>query len=147
MPQVRSTAEEIRYLVELPRPQFEGLVAELYRALGHEAACTGAKDENAVHIVVQAKNGEKWIVQCRQWRGAVGEFVVRDFYAQMQQAGAAQGAIITTAKFTPKAREWVKGKSIYLYDGDGFVQAMKRIQSRAGQQPQVVRSIVKKMAA
>lgn len=131
MESARSGSEEIRRLVEMPRAEFEGMVAQLYRALGHQAACTQAKGDQAVHVVVTAKNGEKWIVQCRQWRGAIGELIVRDFFALMQHEHAQQGALITTATFTPKAREWAKGKPIFLYDGAEFLRAMRRIQQRS----------------
>jgi len=130
MSEARTSSDEIRRLIEMPRGEFEDLVARLYRALGHQAACTHAKDANAAHVIVQAINGQKWIVQCRQWRGAVGEAVVRDFVVLMEHEQAAQGAIITTAKFTPKARDCAKGKALHLYDGDEFIQAIKRIQSR-----------------
>lgn len=133
MDAARSNTEDIRRLVEMPRAEFEALVAQLYRALGHQAACTQAKGDQSVHIIVTAKNGEKWIVQCRQWRGAIGELVVRDFSALMQREQAQQGALITTATFTPKAREWAKGKPIFLYDGTEFLRAMKRIQTRSPQ--------------
>lgn len=129
-------SEDIRRLIEMPRGEFDGLVAQLYRSLGHQAECTQAKAEQAVHVIVQAKNGQKWIVQCRQWRGAVGELVVRDFFALMEQEHAHQGALITTAAFTSKAREWAKGKPIHLYDGPEFLQAMKRIQRRLPNAPQ-----------
>ena len=130
--------DEIRRLIELPRVEFENLVASLYRALGHQATRTDAKDPQAAHVLVNAVNGQKWIVQCRQWRGAVGELVVREFLALMEHEQAAQGAIITTAKFTPRARDWAKGKSLHLYDGDEFVQAIKRIQSRKESSSRVV---------
>lgn len=129
----RNLADDVRQLVEMPRGDFENLVADLYRALGHQAACTGEKSENAVHVMVQAKNGERWVVQVRQWRGAVGELVVRDFYAAVLREGATQGAIITTASFTPKAREWAKDKPLHLYDGPEFLRAMKRIHERAAE--------------
>jgi restriction endonuclease Mrr len=60
----------------------------------------------------------------------VGETVVREFLALMEHEQAAQGAIITTAKFTPRARDWAKGKPLHLYDGDEFVRAVQRIQRR-----------------
>jgi restriction system protein len=127
----QDAVREISRLIEMPRGEFDELVANLYGALGHRAVCTNATGEHAINIIVQALNGQKWIVQCKQWRGAVGESVVREFYTAMQREQAAQGAIITTAKFTPKAREWAKGKPIHLYDGAEFLQAMKRIKSRA----------------
>ena len=122
--------DEIRRLIEMPRREFEALVADLYRALGHQAVCTHAVESNAAHVIVQAINGQKWIVQCRQWRGAVGETVVREFLALMDREQAAQGAIITTAKFTPRARDQAKDKPLHLYDGDEFSQAIRRIRSR-----------------
>jgi restriction system protein len=127
---VRTASDEIRQLIEMPRGEFEDLVASLYCALGHRAVCTNAKESDAVHVLVHALNGQKWIVQCRQWRGAVGETVVREFLAMMEQEQAAQGAIITTAKFTPKARSWAQGKPLHVYDGEEFLRAMKRIQHR-----------------
>jgi restriction system protein len=130
MSEARTSSDEIRRLIEMPRDEFEVLVANLYRALGHRAVCTNARESDAVHVVVQAINGQKWIVQCRQWRGAVGEAVVREFLALMEREQAAQGAIITTARFTPRAREWARGKPLHLYDGDEFSQAITRIQNR-----------------
>jgi restriction system protein len=130
MSEGRDASDEIRRLIELPRAEFESFVANLYRALGHQATCTNAKESQAAHVLVNALNGQKWIVQCRQWRGAVGETVVREFLALMEHEQAAQGAIITTAKFTPRARDWAKGKPLHLYDGDEFVQAVQRIQRR-----------------
>lgn len=127
----QDAVREISRLIEMPRGEFDELVANLYCALGHRAVRTNATGEHAINVIVQALNGQKWIVQCKQWRGAVGESVVREFYAAMQRERAAQGAIITTAKFTPKAREWAKGKPIHLYNGAEFLQAMKRITSRA----------------
>ena len=130
MSEASDASEAIRRLIELPRAEFENLVANLYRALGHQATRTNAKESQAAQVLVTARNGQKWIVQCRQWRGAVGETVVREFLALMERERAAQGAIITTAKFTPRARDWAKGKPLHLYDGDEFVQAIRRIQSR-----------------
>jgi restriction system protein len=122
-----ATAKAIGRLIELPRAEFEQLVAELYCALGHDARRTGGPGDRDFDIVIVAKTGQHWIAQCKQWRGAVGESVVREFYAAMMREHAAQGAIITTARFTPKAVQWVQGKSIHLYDGPAFLQVLQRI--------------------
>ncbi len=123
----RDTARVIGRLIEMPRAEFEGLIVDLYRALGHQAKRAELPGERNFDIVVVSKTGQHWIVQCKQWRGAVGESVVREFYAAIGREHAAQGAIITTAKFTPKAREWAQGKPIHLYDGPALVQALQRI--------------------
>ena len=122
-----ATAKAISRLIELPRAEFEQLVVDLYCALGHDAKRTGGPGDRDFDIVIVAKSGQHWIAQCKQWRGAVGESVVREFHAAMAREHAAQGAIITTAHFTPKAVQWAQGKSIHLYDGPGFLQVLQRV--------------------
>jgi restriction system protein len=122
-----AAAKVLNRLIELPRAEFEQLVVDLYRSLGHEAKRLGGPGDRAFDIVVVSKTGQHWIAQCKQWRGAVGESVVREFYAAMAREHAAQGAIITTARFTPKAVQWAQGKPIHLYDGPAFLQTLQRI--------------------
>jgi len=122
-----AAAKTINRLIELPRAEFEQLVADLYCALGHDAKRTGGPGDRDFDIVIVAKSGQHWIAQCKQWRGAVGESVVREFYGAMTREHATQGAIITTARFTPKAVQWAQGKGIHLYDGPSFLQVLQRI--------------------
>jgi restriction system protein len=122
-----AAAKAINRMIEMPRAEFEQLVVELYCALGHDARRTGGPGDRSFDIVIVAKTGQHWIAQCKQWRGAVGESVVREFYAAMLREHAAQGAIITTARFTPKAVQWAQGKPIHLYDGPAFLQILQRI--------------------
>jgi restriction system protein len=127
MPGDPAITQVINRLIEMPRAAFEQLVAELYCALGHEARRTGGSGDRDFDIVIVAKSGQHWIAQCKQWRGAVGESVVREFYTAMLREHAAQGAIITTARFTPKAVQWAEGRAIHLYDGPAFLQILQRI--------------------
>ena len=48
----------------------------------------------------------------------------------MQHGKADKGAVITSGRFTQQAREWVKGKPIYLYDGTQFIKAWQRAKAR-----------------
>ena len=120
-------ARALSQLIELPRAEFEEVVVGLYCALGHEAKRTGGPGDRDFDIVVVAKSGQHWIVQCKQWRGAVGESVVREFFNAMAREHAAQGAIITTTRFTPKAIQWAQDKPIHLYDGPALVRTLQRI--------------------
>ena len=122
-----ATAQTINRLTEMPRAEFEQLVVDLYCALGHSARRIGESGGRDFDIVIVAKSGQHWIVLCKQWRGAVGESVVREFHAAMTREHAVQGAIITTAHFTPKAVQWAQGKSIHLYDGPAFLAVLQRV--------------------
>lgn len=121
----------INRLIEMPRAEFEQLVVDLYCALGHEARRLGGPGVRDFDVVIVTKTGQHWIAQCKQWRGAVGESVVREFHAAMVREHAAQGAIITTARFTPKAVQWAQGKPIHLYDGPAFLQVLQRVKGKA----------------
>ncbi len=121
-----ATAHLLKQLVEMPRAEFEQLVVELYQAAGHTAKRVGGSGDRDFDIVIVSRTGQHWIAQCKQWRGAVGESVVREFYAALSREHAAQGALITTARFTLKAREWAQGKPLHLYDGPAFLQILQR---------------------
>lgn len=120
-------------LLELSPAEFEEMVAEVYRARGHRARRTGTVGDHGVDIVVEARNGEKWVVQCKRWRGTVGEKVVREFYGTMMHEKADKGAIVTTGFFTPQAREWARGKPIFLYDGEEFLKIWRQVQKAHSQ--------------
>ena len=122
-----AVARALSQLIDLPRAEFEEVIVGLYCALGHEAKRRGGPGDRDFDIVVVAKSGQHWIVQCKQWRGAVGESVVREFCDAMAREHAAQGAIITTTRFTPKAIQLAQGKPIHLYDGPALVRTLQRI--------------------
>ncbi len=63
-------------LADLSPVEFENLVVELYRDLGHQAKRTGTVGDHGVDVVVRAKNGETWVIQCKRWRKPAGESVV-----------------------------------------------------------------------
>ena len=86
--------------------------------------------DHGVDVVVKAKNGEKWVVQCKRWRTPAGESIVRDFYGMMQHEKAAQGAIIATSGFSQPAIEWAKGKPLYLYNGKDFLQLWDKVKKQ-----------------
>ena len=117
-------------LLDLTPSDFEEMVAELYRAMGHQAKRTGSIGDHGVDVVVKAKNGEKWVVQCKRWRTPAGESIVRDFYGMMQHEKANQGAIIATKGFSKAAIEWAKGKPLFLYDGNDFLRLWKKVKKQ-----------------
>lgn len=127
--QKADSARSVEDLRSLSPKEFEDMAVELYTAMGHKATRTGATGDHGVDVMIQAANGEKWVVQCKRWRGTVGEPIVRDFYGVMHHEKADKGAIITTGKFTPQAREWAKGKPLTLLEGDEFLDHLKKVRA------------------
>jgi hypothetical protein len=66
-----AVARALHQLIELPRAEFEDVIVGLYCALGHTAKRRGGPGDRDFDIVVVAKSGQHWIVQCKQWRVVV----------------------------------------------------------------------------
>lgn len=123
-------AETLEELKALSPSDFEKLVAETYRAQGHKVEIVGATGDHGIDLVVKTRKGETWIIQCKKYRGKVGEPVIRDFYGALRASDADAGAVITTGLITTQARLWAEGKPIFLYDGDEFLDVMKTTRIR-----------------
>lgn len=126
----RINAETLEELKALSPSDFEKLVAETYRAQGHKVEIVGSTGDHGIDLVVKTRKGETWIVQCKKYRGKVGEPVIRDFYGALRASDADAGAVITTGLITTQARLWAEGKPIFLYDGDEFLDVMKTTRIR-----------------
>jgi restriction system protein len=130
-PKRTTEARSVEDLLALSPSAFGEMVAELYRLKGHRAWRTGARGDHGVDVVVEAHNGETWIVQCKRWSGAVGEHEVRDLYGAMHHEKANGAALITSGVLTPQACAWAQGKPIWLYDGRAFLSHWRKVKREA----------------
>jgi Restriction endonuclease len=116
-----TTLEEIR---SLSPSDFEEMVADTYRTQGNTVQVVGGTGDHGIDLIVRSRAGNTYLVQCKRYRGKVGEPVVRDFYGTLRASDANGGAIITTGTITDAARLWAEGKPIHLYDGDQFLKVV-----------------------
>lgn len=123
-------ADTLEEMKALSASQFEELVADTYRAQGHKVEVIGSPGDHGIDLVVHTRKGETWLVQCKKYRGKVGEPVIRDFYGALQASSADAGAVITTGYITAAARLWAEGKPIFLYDGDEFLKVIQTTRIR-----------------
>jgi HJR/Mrr/RecB family endonuclease len=130
-----TSRSDLQWMLSLNPTEFERLVADTYRSYGNKVQIIGGKGDHGIDLIVEAPNGEKRVVQCKRWKGKIGEPVVRDFAGAMQHEGASEGAIITTGTYTPQAIAWAKGKPIRLYDGEAFSKIVEQSQKGQKQDP------------
>lgn len=126
----RRVIKSIEDMLLLSPSEFEKLVAKTYRAQGHTVEEVGATGDHGIDLVVHTNKGETWLVQCKKYRGKLGEPVVRDFYGVLRASNAEAGAIVTTGLITPQARLWAEGKPIFLYDGRAFLKIIESTRLR-----------------
>jgi len=97
---------------------FELLVGEALRRRGYAVQETGGNGPDGGVDLVVRKDGERYLVQCKQWRAVqVGVPVVRELYGAMAAEGAVGGFVITSGTFSKPAREFASGRNLQLIDG------------------------------
>nr|WP_288466618.1 restriction endonuclease [uncultured Pseudomonas sp.] len=120
-----------RTLENISWQEFERLVGEALRQQGYAITETGGNGpDGGVDLILRSPEGERYIVQCKQWRATkVGVPVIREFLGAMVTHGAVGGFVVTTGSFTSEAREFASGRNIRLVDGVGlkkWIAAAKR---------------------
>jgi restriction system protein len=115
--------------------EFEMLVGEAFRRRGYIVNETGGGGADGGVDLVLKKDGEKFLVQCKQWKAfKVGVITIRELYGVMAAGGAAGGFVVTSGVFTQEAKSFAEGRNIDLIDGSELTAIIKKTQ----QQPQVM---------
>ncbi|MEU4202722.1 restriction endonuclease [Streptomyces sp. NPDC045470] len=119
---------------------FEGLVAELFRAMGMQAVTTQRSGDGGVDVDALDSDpirGGKIIVQVKRYRNTVPPTAVRDLFGTVQSEGANKGVLVTTSRFGPGAHAFANGKPLTLVSGPELVDLLARhgLRGRLGAAP------------
>jgi len=126
---VQVDARDLRHLVEwttdlrrLDAPEFEWLVAELFRREGWKVRKTGLPDRPDGNIDLDmVRDGQRAIVQCKCWaRKPVGVNEVRAFGGTLKREGLLRkgaGIFVTLSRFGEQTRTEAESMGIALIDG------------------------------
>jgi restriction system protein len=110
--------------------EFEMLVGEAFRLQGYQVAETGGAGPDGGVDLVLRKGGEKFLVQCKQWKAfTVGVTIVRELYGVMAANGAAGGFVVTSGRFTDEAKTFAEGRNVTLIDGPALLKLIQRAQA------------------
>jgi restriction system protein len=102
---------------------FEAYVAQrIFARQGYSVENTPDVKDGGVDILVADAHGRRAVVQCKRYRGTVGEVVVRDLYGTMIHNDALMAYLVTTGSISEAARRWAAGKPIGLIDGPRLVE-------------------------
>ena len=97
---------------------FELLVGEVFRMRGFTVIENDNGGADGGVDLVLRKEGEVFLVQCKQWRAyKVPVNVVRELLGVMVTKGAAGGFVVTSGIFTSEAQAFAKGQNIEMIDG------------------------------
>ena len=112
--------------------EFEALVGEVFRRTGYAVVETGGGGADGGIDLALRKDGETFLVQCKQWKAyKVGVSTVRELYGVMAAQGATGGFVITSGVFTDEARAFVSGRNIELVDGEELHALIREVRPAA----------------
>ena len=98
--------------------EFEMLVGEGFQRRGYGVRENGGGGADGGVDLVLTKGGERFLVQCKQWKAfKVGVTTVRELYGVMAADGATGGFVVTSGQFTKEASAFAAGRNIELVDG------------------------------
>lgn len=107
-----------RTLQNISWREFEALVGENFRRQGYSVSETGGNGPDGGVDLVLRKDGEKYLVQCKQWRALkVGVPVIREFLGALIAEGAVGGFVVCAGTFTAEAKSFAQGRNIHLVEG------------------------------
>lgn len=116
----------VEQLQALEPGAFEAYVAErLFAHRGYHVVNTRDTKDGGVDVLVTDRFGQTAIVQCKRYRGTVGEPIVRDLYGTMIHTGATYAYLVATGAISDEARRWALGKPMQLIDGPQLVELTK----------------------
>ena len=115
----------IQTLNEMTWQQFELLVGKYFEEKGYSVRQLAQPGPDGGIDLVAIKDGEKYLVQCKQWRStSVGVKVVRELLGVITANGAVGGFVVASGQFTSSAKDLVQGRNIELIDGTEIVNTI-----------------------
>ena len=128
-----ANARSVDVLDAMSWREFEQLVGEAFRLEGyHVTENGGAGPDEGVDLVLK-KDGEQFLVQCKQWKALkVGVEVVRELYGVMAAKGAVGGFVVTSGSFTDQASAFASGRNVNLLDGQELTRMIQQARKSIG---------------
>lgn len=121
----RRRLEDLESLRRIGGGAFEVLMAEVLNGMGYQAICVGGAGDGGVDIDATL-NGERILIQTKNYKHPVGPGPVRDLYGTMMASGVKRGLLITTSTVTDGARRFAEDKGIEFITKDHIVDLIKK---------------------
>jgi len=121
-----SEVQTLAQMLALDPSEFEVWVGMLFQINGYQVKNTQDVADHGIDLEVSSPHIRYGLVQCKRYRGTVGEPVVRDLFGTLTSERAEYGWLATTGAISRQAREWATGKPLDLWDGQKLVELARK---------------------
>jgi hypothetical protein len=122
--------QTIPQMLALEPSEFEAWSGMLFRLLGYQVKNTQEVADHGIDLELSGPDARYGLVQCKRYRGTVGEPTVRDLYGTLIHENGDHAWLVTTGGISRQAYEWAAGKPIDLWDGLRLVDFAKQLRRR-----------------
>lgn len=119
--------QTLAQMLALDPADFELWIGMMFQLNGYRVRNTQFSGDHGVDIEVSKPPVNTGLVQCKRYRGTVGERVVRELYGTMIHERGDRAWLATTGAISRQARDWATGKPIELWDGQKLVELARRL--------------------
>ena len=118
--------QSLAQMLALDPAEFETWIGMMFQLNGYRIRNTPHSGDHGVDIKVARPPVNTGLVQCKRYRGTVGEPIVRELYGTLIHERGDRAWLTTTGAISRKARDWAAGKPIELWDGQKLVELARR---------------------
>jgi hypothetical protein len=118
--------QTLAQMLALEPAEFEIWTGMLFQLIGYQVRNTRYGADHGIDLEVTNDRVAVGLVQCKRYRGTVGEPAVRDLYGTITHERADFGWLVTTGAISRQARAWADGKSMELWDGQKLVELARQ---------------------
>lgn len=130
----KSTANPTEWSLELLRElewkRFEVVCAAYFQELGLRTETLRCGPDGGIDAKLFRSNASEpeSIIQCKAWNARyVGVKPVRELFGVMAHEKVAKGIFLTTSNFTREAQEFSQEKSLFLINGEMFLEMLGKL--------------------
>lgn len=109
------------YLKSMDPREFEILVCQLFEAQNYEVRLTQYVGDGGIDGYLY-KDSKIILLQCKRYKGSVGEPAVRDLYGAMAHEKADAGYMVTTGNVSKQAKSWIGDKPIRVIELNELIE-------------------------
>lgn len=124
IPELGRTVEK---LMDLDPYEFEAFTANLLENMGFtDVVQMGGSGDRGVDVIGTDSNGNRTVVQCKRYLNKVSADPIQRLHSYAMTRGADRKIVITTAGFTPQAKEEAENTKTMLVDGKKLEQLVQK---------------------
>lgn len=99
--------------MQLSPQQYERFCGLLLEQNGWRVSYTKAKGDQGADVIAE-KNGQRMVIQCKQWSSSVGPKAVQEVHAARSFYTAQNAVVVSTAEYTSGAKDLAKSTGVSL---------------------------------